>query len=357
MPINQELWKISDPVTKVVPSSLDSEQQLEDILEKHIEIIDENWLVIGRQVPTSFNQYIDLLAITISGEIVIIELKKNRTPRDVVAQAIDYASWVKDLEAETISTIFERYDEKHLHSNKNLDTQFFEKFSAHLEEDDVNSDHQIIIVASELDSSTERITRYLNDVAVPINVIFFKVFEDGGSKYLSRAWLIDPYDVATITKPSREKEPWNGEFYVSFGHDETKSWEDAKQLGFISAGGGLWYSRTLNMLSEGDRVWVNVPRVGYVGVGIVKDTARKITEVKFGDNNSRIYEISDRANYHTEDDDKIEYVVPVQWQKAVDIKDAVSEVGFFGNQNSVAKPTTPKWSHTVNRLKEIWGIE
>jgi len=29
----------------------------------------------------------------------------------------------------------------------------------------------------------------------------------------------------------------------------------------------------------------------------------------------------------------------------------VNEVGLFGNQNTVCQPTTPKWRHTVERLK------
>ncbi|EJE7554115.1 hypothetical protein M5O73_000097 [Escherichia coli] len=36
--------------------------------------------------------------------------------------------------------------------------------------------------------------------------------------------------------------------------------------------------------------------------------------------------------------------------------DAVNEVGFFGNQNTVCKPTTPKWRHTVDKLKRIFYV-
>ena len=86
MPINQQIWKIADTVTEILPTSLNSEKQLEDALEKNIEMINDSWLIIGRQVLTDFGHYIDLLAVSISGEIVIIELKRNKTPRDGVAQ-------------------------------------------------------------------------------------------------------------------------------------------------------------------------------------------------------------------------------------------------------------------------------
>jgi len=34
------------------------------------------------------------------------------------------------------------------------------------------------------------------------------------------------------------------------------------------------------------------------------------------------------------------------------LEKAIQEIGMFGNQNTVCKPTTPKWRTTVERLKE-----
>jgi len=56
-----------------------------------IAILNADWLLIGRQVRTGFDKFIDLLALDGDGKVIIIELKRNQTPREVVAQAIDYA--------------------------------------------------------------------------------------------------------------------------------------------------------------------------------------------------------------------------------------------------------------------------
>ena len=48
--------------------------------------------------------------------------------------------------------------------------------------------------------------------------------------------------------------------------------------------------------------------------------------------------------------------MPVEWEYTVDRRNAVNEVGLFGNQNTVCKPKTPKWDHTVKRLKQVWAI-
>ena len=90
---------------------------------------------------------------------------------------------------------------------------------------------------------------------------FFRVFRDGDDQYLSRAWLIDPSEIQEKATQPKSSEPWNNEFYVSFGEGESRGWEDARKYGFICAGGGKWYSNTLNKLDKGDRVWVIVDNV------------------------------------------------------------------------------------------------
>lgn len=119
---------------------------------------------------------------------------------------------------------------------------------------------------------------YLNERNIPINVLFFQVFQHGEHQLLSRTWLIDPSETqanAAVGKGTvGEKEPWNGEFYVSFGDTTSRSWDDARQYGYISAGGDTWYSQTLKLLSPVDRVWVNIPKKGYVGVGVVKQAVQ-----------------------------------------------------------------------------------
>jgi hypothetical protein len=363
MPIDQGVWRIGEEVKELDRSKLVSENELEEILQDNIKMLNSNWLVIGRQVPTAFNNYVDLLAIDSNGSLIIIELKKDKTPRNVVAQALDYASWVKGLDAGGISKIYSSYVEKYKKASgtEGFDEAFNNAFKISLEEDDINSGHQIVIVASSLDSSTERIVSYLAESEIPINIVFFKVLEDEGRRYISRAWFLDPQETESKATFRQDKEPWNGEYYFSFGHSSERNWDDAMHYSFVSAGGGLWYTRTLSQLNIGDRIWVNIPQTGYVGVGKVTSTAKKADEVTFNNNGNmqNIYELSDKANYYkqfVDDADNAEYIVEVEWIKKVGIAEAVKEVGFFGNQNTVCKPTTQKWNHTVERLKKRWSI-
>lgn len=363
MSINQAIWKINGSRPEAVSSiSLDKEKELEDLIFNDISILNNEWMLIGRQVLTSYNKYIDLLAIDRNGSLIIIELKRDKTPRDVVAQALDYASWVVKLEQDEIIDIYRNFSMKYLKKEQSLELKFNEKYNDDLTEDMLNQGHQMVIVASDLDSSTERIVKYLSDSDIPLNVVFFKVFSDNGNKFLSRAWLIEPIETEENAIHKEQKGIWNGEYYVSFGEGDSRKWEDAQKYSFISAGGGIWYSQTLSFLEPNDRVWVNIPRTGYVGVGKVIERVKKADQfyINIDGSEKNIYELDLHAHYHKEninDDDTAEYFVKVEWLIKVDRKDAIKELGFFGNQNSVCKPKTMRWEHTVNRLKEVWKIK
>jgi hypothetical protein len=349
MPIRHVVWTVADAPEELPAGTLPSEQRLEDMIVAEPRILSSEWMLIGRQVDTGRGGRVDLIAIAPDGSLVLVELKRDRTLREVVAQALDYAAWVEGLGAAEVAAIYGRF-----RPQQSLAADFAARFGQPLDEDTVNESHQVVIVAATLDASSERIVGYLNDRGVAINVLFFQVFNHGGGQFLSRAWLIDPGDVqiqAASASRRGEKEPWNGEFYVSFGAGPSRSWDEAVRYGFVSGGGGTWYSNSLRMLSEGDRIWVKVPGRGFVGVGRVRGPRVA----------ARDFEIDGRpaldvlqADYHrafAEDPERSEYFVPVEWLHTVPEAGAVQELGMFGNQNTVCKPVTPGWRTTVDQLK------
>ena len=364
MPIEVGIWKLTGSHTteRVLFSPMKNESRLEDVLDGDISILDPRLLIIGRQVLTAYGKFIDLLAMDADGKLVVVELKRDRTPRDVVAQLLDYGSWVRTLADEDIASIFDAYLLKY-HPDQvgtSLDQAFCKRFGVKEMPESLNDGHELIVVASELDGSTERIVNYLADeYGAAINAVFFRFFKDGNAEYLSRVWLIDPSEAEVKVDEKGGDEPWNGEFYVSFGDGDTRRWSDALQYGYIAAGGGSWYSNTLNQLGPNDRIWVNVPGQGYVGVGRVVEKATPITEFMLADASGKPRPIKDIVNstpLATVPSEELEYYVKVEWIKAVPLDQAIKEKGFFGNQNSAAKPKVKKWVHTIERLKKRFEI-
>lgn len=104
------LWKIEGKSLKEISKKTFMEQhfekELEGWVEKDISLISDDLIVIGRQVETfKPNSSIDILCLDREGNTVIVELKRDKTPRDVVAQTLYYASWVKDLSYESIKEL------------------------------------------------------------------------------------------------------------------------------------------------------------------------------------------------------------------------------------------------------------
>lgn len=108
MPVKIAIWGVAKEPLRLQDASLPTERLLEDMIVHEPRILSDEWMLIGRQVATDRGP-LDILAIAPDGTLVLIELKRERTPRDVVAQALDYAGWVEKLSAEQIADIFSRF--------------------------------------------------------------------------------------------------------------------------------------------------------------------------------------------------------------------------------------------------------
>src|SRR5262249_31589688 len=130
MPIEVGLWRLGEKLTRIDFSPIDTESRLEQLLAADLSVADPHLLLLGRQVPTAFGKFIDLLALDGDGNLVVLELKRNRTPREVVAQLLDYGSWVRTLQDDDIASIFDGYLTKYRpdHAGVSLDQAFCERF-------------------------------------------------------------------------------------------------------------------------------------------------------------------------------------------------------------------------------------
>ncbi len=184
------LWRIEerDILSELRRSPLDLEARIQSWLECDISILAPDLLVIGREVATDFGGFIDLLCVDRAGDLVVIELKRDKTPRDIIAQTLDYGSWVAHLSHERVTGLAEA----HLGQGR-FEEAYQARFEAEVPET-LNQNHRLMIVASEIDAGSERIIRYLSETyGVNINVATFQYFrEQSGPEYLARVFLIEP---------------------------------------------------------------------------------------------------------------------------------------------------------------------
>jgi len=181
------LWRINqDTLFEIKKSKLNLEERLENWLDSDISIIDPNLLVIGRQVKTDFGGEVDLLCIDEKGDIVIIELKREKTPREITAQVLDYASWIQHLSPERVQSIADDY-----FKHESFEEAYQDKFNDDLPES-INEEHRMLIVGSQIDSSSRRIVSYLSEIyGVAINTVTFNYFSEAENEYLAQTFQIE----------------------------------------------------------------------------------------------------------------------------------------------------------------------
>lgn len=219
------IWQVlaGDRLQELRKVKLDLEERIEKWLEQDISIVADDLLVIGRQVTTDFGGTIDLVCLDRNGDVAIVELKRDKTPREITAQALDYASWIKDLSNERITEIAGKY----LGDRGSLDQIFESKFGAELP-GTLNQHHRMLVVASEIDGSTERIINYLSGTyGVDINAATFQYLRgEDGREYLARLFLIEPeqveYSAQTKTASKRRH---------NLTYEELQAIADSKGIG------------------------------------------------------------------------------------------------------------------------------
>ncbi len=341
-------YESNGDLVQVAHKRFATEDQLQAWIAANPRLIGLDVFVIGREVPTEFGGRIDILALDRDGNVVVVECKRDRTPRDIIAQVLDYGSWVAGLSTRDIHNIaMAKLD-------RSLEMAFQERFGTPLPET-LNDSHSLVIVASEFDPSSRRIVEYLAEThGVGINTAFFTAFVHKGERLLATDWLLDQEEVAQRAE-RKARVPWSGLWYYNVGQDAQRSWEDMRRYGFIAAGGGRYYSDFLRKLSPGDQLCAYQKQSGYVGYGFVRAASVPVRDFQVNGEPLLQQKLDCTGLGHDADDvEMCEYAVGVEWVKTFPLSDAKTFVGVFANQNIVCKLRD---AATIEFLRGIFPLD
>ena len=178
-------------------------------LEKHLESWIENspWalvegepiLWIGRQTSANVEEstiFPDLLGLDSEGNLVIVELKRGKAPRDVVAQLLEYATWAKELSDEQIQGIAATYFQT-TQKETTLQDAFSETFEDEMPA--LNRRLRLFIVAAEIPASVLRVSRFLRTFhSMDINCLAVSTFQtESGEVLVNTESKVGQEDIVT----------------------------------------------------------------------------------------------------------------------------------------------------------------
>ena len=188
-------WEITDNGPERAYSSLKEEGYKEKDFQKWIEqkpeIVHPKLTKLGTFVTVGTKE-IDILGILPDGSITVVELKREKSPRETVAQAIDYASRIANIEKDRIGEALGN------EVRENLE-QYLE--NRDMDRTDIKEKPQIIIVAPELDNSTENMIDYLSEMyEVPANGVVINYTKTSDStEILTRTAVVSEQEMEERT--------------------------------------------------------------------------------------------------------------------------------------------------------------
>jgi len=166
------------------------ESDLEFLLENNPEYFFEGSkvLIIGRQVTTNLNSFIDLLGIDKTGNTVVVELKRGKTSRETIAQILEYASFIENLDYAQLNEIYQGY----IGDESSLEDYHQQYFQSDLDENvSFNKSTKLIIVAQQISKEIRQTALFLRKNGIDIYCMEFKYFETkSGEKIISSDFVV-----------------------------------------------------------------------------------------------------------------------------------------------------------------------
>ncbi len=191
--------KLNSINTTLAENNRKETEHLENWIKTKPDILGTDILIIGEQVYTKSGP-LDFLAIDNNGNIVIVELKRDKLARVVLAQAIDYASDLSTWDIDRLSEICMSYTgnslEDHISAN-------FEDIQ--IDDLTINQTQRLLLVGFSIEEPLSRMIEWLSsNFDMSINAIVLNyVKTSNGAELLSRTVTI-PEEIAK-EKTSKKK--------------------------------------------------------------------------------------------------------------------------------------------------------
>jgi len=281
------------------------EEDLEYLLESNPDaILDEELMIIGRQVTTNLNTYLDLLGLDRTGNSAVIELKRDRTPRDTIAQTLEYASYIEQLDYNQLERIYQNYTENKEESLADQHRTFFD-----LEEGDAvnfNKEQHLIVVGSDISREIRQQASFLNRKGIPTTCVEFYYFKTASGETLLSTDVTISGDASTREIATKSRTQTTRSVFLESLDDYGRNFFDQllerlTQQGLVIHWGTVGFS--LNVDFEGTHV------------GICQGYPPKLKARK----NSSVYGVFTAIENKLADTDKL----------VEDFKERFQETGFF----------------------------
>ena len=183
-----EVYLVEQDNMKQVPESeLDREAKLERRLVRTdgAKIGDVEVLYVGRQGSPGEGGVFDILGVDERGDTVVVELKRGRAPRDVVAQALEYAGEIRNVDYDYLNERYREFlgDEQGYTEPSEIPTlreahrEYFD-LEEPLSEREFNDDQRLVVVGTDFGDVVLNMADFLRAKGVDVVAVEYSSYRD-----------------------------------------------------------------------------------------------------------------------------------------------------------------------------------
>ena len=211
---------------------------------------DGGLLILGKEVTTDLGAYIDLLGLDIEGNVAVVELKRDRTPRDTLAQALEYVAFADSLTANDLESLYRDYTGDEGQTLAEAHREFF-----NLVEDTAvafGKDQRIVLVASDIVPAIRSTSEYLNRRGLRVTCLEFGYFgSETGEELLSTDIVVDQISSQSKRFNTAAGPRTDEETFIAACDDSGRTlFEPILSLGTQSGFAVVWGSRGFSLRVE-----------------------------------------------------------------------------------------------------------
>ncbi|MGZ9103106.1 MAG: hypothetical protein ACXW3Y_09460 [Rhodoplanes sp.] len=352
---------------------------LQRLLRDQVEVIAPDVLVVSEEFGgwEDSRRRIDLLGLDREANLVVIELKRTEDGGHMELQAIRYAAMVSKMTFDKVADVLAAHlaaQERQENARELLldflgwDTPDEERFA---------QDVRIVLASVEFSRELTSAVLWLNEHGLDIRCVRLRPHTDGTRIFMDVQQILplpeaSEYFVNLREKKAEERQArrresqWSGLWFVNVGMDDAdlelvdeagrgyiRHWLHCVRHGYVAAGGGSRYSGPLKKLEIGAEIMAYQKGEGYVGYGVVTQSAQPIHLFRLADGTTLTKALNQPDYNERLPEEKWEYAVGVQWKKHFELRDAKTFKGVFANQNVVCKLSD---AATVQFVREEFEI-
>lgn len=172
---------------RVPEGELEKEAKLEQRLVRTdgAKIGDVEVLYVGRQGSPGDGGIFDILGVDERGDTVVVELKRGRTPRDVVAQALEYAGEIRNVDYEYLDERYREFlreeqgytDPSETPSLREAHREYFD-LEESLSEREFNDNQRLVVVGTDFGDVVLNMADFLRENGIDVVAVEYSTYRD-----------------------------------------------------------------------------------------------------------------------------------------------------------------------------------